>query len=86
MTQEVNRTKPPTARDKKIAEYLMNTGKKLHHLDAIQLFRCTSIRDSVYRLRKAGYAIQSERVDYKTSFGEHKHYVNYFIQQENKAA
>jgi len=71
-------TKAPTSTDLKILSYLQ-AGKKLHHIDAMQLFKSIGLRDSAYRLRKAGYPIQSERVNYKTTSGRHKWHINYFI-------
>ena len=70
--------KNPTSNDLKILNYL-KLGKKLHHVDALQLFRTIGLRDTVYRLRSAGYPIQSERVNYRTSQGKHKWYINYFM-------
>ena len=73
--------KPPTSTDLKILAYL-DTGKKLNHIDALNLFRTSGIRDSIYRLRKAGYGIESETIYYQTSDGRTKHYVNYSISKK----
>lgn len=69
--------KPPTAVDRRIFDYLQTTGKKLNHVDALTLFKTIGLRDSIFRLRKAGYGIASETVYYKTADGKTKHYVNY---------
>lgn len=70
--------KHPTKTDLQVLEYIQ-LGNKLNHLQAIDLFRTTGLRDTIYRLRKAGYFIQSERVVYKTREGRTKNYINYYV-------
>ena len=73
--------KPPTLTDRRILDYLQTTGKRLNHVDALQLFKTISLRDCIYRLRMAGFGIQSERKDYLTADGKRKHYFEYFIKK-----
>jgi hypothetical protein len=73
--------KAPTPTDLKIFDYL-KTGKSINNIDALNLFRTTGLRDSIYRLRKAGYGIESETIYYQTSDGRTKHYVNYSISKK----
>jgi hypothetical protein len=77
---EETRVKAPTITDMKILRYLQTTGLKLNHLDALQLFKTTGIRDCIYRLSQAGHDIKRETVYYKTADGRTKHYVNYFVE------
>ncbi len=73
-------TKKPTTRDLKIYEYLKK-GNTINHLKAIDLFGCTGLRDVSYRLRKAGYQIDAENVNYKTADGTRKVYRKYFVKE-----
>lgn len=71
-------TKPPTSTDLKIYAHLQ-AGHKINHLQAVDLFRTTGLRDTIYRLGKAGYLINRETVYYRNSEGKLKHFVNYFL-------
>ena len=74
--------KPPTSTDMKIYNWMLETGQSINQLDAITLMKTTGLKDTVYRLRMAGYFVKSETVYYKTEDGRTKHYVNYSVPKE----
>lgn len=78
--------KPPTSTDMKIYNWMLETGQSINQLDAITLMKTTGLKDTVYRLRMAGYEIKSETVYYKTASGRTKHYVNYSVEMKSKRA
>lgn len=73
--------KPPTSTDLKILERLQK-GHPINNIIALNVFKTTGLRDSIFRLRKAGYEIESDYVYYKNNEGKTKHYVNYFIKKK----
>lgn len=68
----------PTARDLKIFEF-MELGGEINNILALQMFQCFGLRDAIYRLRKAGYPVDSKTINYKTKEGRTKRYESYFI-------
>lgn len=78
--EPINKDRKPTAGDKIILKWL-EAGNSINNLQAIQQFKNAMLRDACWRLKKAGYPIQSEWVRYETSTGQKKKYKRYFLKE-----
>lgn len=78
MSEQINKDRKPTPADMKILAWLQ-TGNSINNLQAIQQFKNAMLRDAAWRLKKAGYPIQSVWIKYKTSDNVQKKYKSYFI-------
>lgn len=80
MSEEIINDRKPTAIDRKILEWL-KSGQSINHLTALNKFKTTMLRDSIWRLLKDGEPIQSKWHYYKTGEGKTKKFKEYFIQE-----
>lgn len=60
----------------------MKAGNEVNSMQMYKMFGTTSHRDIMFRLRKAGYAIESEMVRYKNRKGVMKCYCRYWVASE----
>lgn len=74
--------RPPTSTDLQIFAW-MQQGNILTGVVALKRFKKTGFRDSIFRLRKAGFVIHSEMVRYKVK-SKMKCYVKYSIPSQAK--
>lgn len=79
MSESINNNRKPTAIDRKILEWL-KSGQSINHITALNKFKTTMLRDSIWRLIKDGEPIQSKWMHYKTNEGTTKKFKEYFIQ------
>lgn len=73
-------TPKPTPTDLKIYNH-MQAGNVISSMNIFQQFNATGYRDIFFRLRKAGFQIQSKMKSYQTAEGKHKRYCEYWIEQ-----
>lgn len=78
MSNEINKDRKPTAIDRIILEWL-KSGQTINHVTALNKFKTTMSRDSIWRLLKDGEPIQSRWHYYKTAEGKTKKFKEYFI-------
>jgi len=77
MSEKIINPKPPTKTDLQILAY-MDKGNFIDDEKGRLLFKCFGLRDSIYRLRKAGYDIKDKWV---TSQITNKTYKNWFTKE-----
>jgi hypothetical protein len=54
---------------------------KLSSLQAFRLYGITRLSDKIFKLRKSGWDIQSEKIKTKNRYGITCEYFNYFIKK-----
>lgn len=78
MSNEINKDRNPTPADLKILAWL-EAGQSINNVEAISKFQNAMLRDAIWRLKKAGYPITAEWVNYKTKEGKKKKFKKYYI-------
>lgn len=70
-----------TPHREQILEYMKQFGS-INPLQALQDIGCFRLASRISELKKLGYHIRSERVNYTTRFGEAKHYHEYRLEED----
>lgn len=78
MSEAINKDRKPTPADLKILSWLQS-GQSINNLEAIQKFNNACMRDCAWRLKKAGYPLIAEWVNYETRDGKKKKFKRYFL-------
>ena len=64
-----------------ILEYMRQFGS-INPLQALQDIGCFRLASRISELRKEGYNIISDRIDYTNRFGVQKHFAEYRLEEE----
>lgn len=78
MPETINKDRNPTPADLKILAWL-EAGQSINNVEAISKFQNAMLRDAIWRLKKAGYPITAEWVNYETKEGKKKKFKKYYI-------
>lgn len=70
-----------TPHREQILEYIKKFGS-INPLQALQDIGCFRLASRISELKKQGYPIISERVNYTTRLGEAKHYHEYRLEED----
>lgn len=64
-------------------EWHLRKKNKLSSFEAFKLYGITRLSDKIFRLRKKGLNIQTEKIKKKNRYGLDCEYFNYFLKKED---
>lgn len=72
-----------TKSQKQAIVYLMLQGKKLDWISAFKLTGCSKLATRISELKKQGFRIQHKQINFKSKYGNHGYYFEYWINKKD---